>query len=76
MVLEPQMRTDREGARDSMKSTRQPLFLSCYNAAQKLAPLISYLFLSTAPQFLSWDFLIITSHPLCCSRRVRGGSAT
>jgi hypothetical protein len=28
-------------------SARQPLFLSYYNAAKKLAPLISYLFLST-----------------------------
>jgi hypothetical protein len=63
MVLESKIRTDREGAQDSMKSTRQPLFLSYYNAAQKLAPLISYLFLSTAPQFLSWD-LFIASRPL------------
>jgi hypothetical protein len=30
-----------------------PLFLSYYNAAKKLAPLNSYLFLSTAPKFLS-----------------------
>jgi hypothetical protein len=44
-------------------STRQPLFLSYYNAAKKLAPLISYLFLSTAPKFLSSGFLI-SGHPL------------
>jgi hypothetical protein len=44
-------------------STRQPLFLSYYNAAKKLAPLISYLLLSIAPKFLSWDFLI-NGHPL------------
>ena len=45
------------------RSTRQPSFLSYYNAAKKLASLISYLLLSTAPKFLSYDFLI-NGHPL------------